>query len=224
MRRLLLAALLLCPVPVLADDPPQPPRPTKGGPALAVGQDLPGPFHPFCVSGPYIAKLQQARENQRIQGRFHCPVSAHGLDAMVLLFVKNARFRDPPKELTDLLVRLNAAVEKNPQARLAVTAVFVSDDLGDVVAQDKEREELADQLRSLAGTLKLANVSLCLDSKSDSDLQKYELDREEAAYTVVLARRYRVVAAESLARDRLTPEAVDRVMKQVAEKLGATRQ
>jgi hypothetical protein len=186
---------------------------------LAAGQDLPGPFHPYCVTGPYIARLQQAQENEKVQGRFHCPISAHGLDPLVLLFAKNLRISDPFK---DLLVRLDAAVEKNPRVRLAVTVVFVPGELTDVVTMDDKREELAEQLRSLAAALKLKNVSLCLDSKSD--VERYDLDRQEAAYTLVLARRYVVLATEAIARDQLTAEKVDQVMKLVAEKLGASRQ
>jgi hypothetical protein len=219
MRRFLISACLVAPALALAADQPKPAAGSRSGGALAPGKDLPGAFNPFCVTGPYIAKLQQqAGEKEKIGGRFHCPVCAHGLEPLVLLFVRDLRFGDP---LKDLLVRFDAAVEKNPNTRLAVAVVFISDVLTDLVTMDDKREELAEQLRSLAATLKLKNVSLCLDSKSD--LEKYDLDRDEAAYVVVLARRCQVLASEAIARDQLTPEKVDQVLKQVAEKLGASR-
>jgi hypothetical protein len=217
MRCFLLAAVALFPALALAADAPGSAAPAKAG-QLAPGKDLPGPFHPFCVSGPYIAKLQQASEKDRVQGRFHCPISAHGLDPMVLLFVQGLNFTEP---LKDLLVRLDAAIEKNPNVRLGAAVVFLSNDLPDVVTMDDKRDELAEQLRSLASALKLKNVSLCLDSKSD--LEKYGLDKEEA-YTIVLVRRYAVVTLEAIPRDSLTADKVAQVMAQVGQKLGATRQ
>jgi hypothetical protein len=210
MRRSLLA-LAFVPLLSLAADPPTPakdsraaPKDPKGNP-LAVGKDVPGPFHPYNVTGPR-------------KGNFHCVISDHGMDPMVLLFVQDLRFSEP---LKDLLRRLDNAVEKNPKLRLGCAAVFLTDDLKDVVGEDDKREEMAQQLADLGNDLKLKHVVLALDTKSD--VEKYDLEREEAAYTLVLYRKFRILAGEALPRDKLTPEKVDEVMKLVADKLGATR-
>jgi hypothetical protein len=215
MRRFALAAFVLLPALVLAADPPAAPKADKG----KQSDDLPGPFHPFCVTGPYIAKLQeQTKDKEKIDGRFHCPVCDHGFDPIVLLFIKDLTVSDP---LKDLLVRLDAAVEKNPTVRLGVTAVFLTTELPNVLTDDDKREELAGKLRDLAGALKLKNVTLALDSKGD--LEKYDVQRNEVAFTVILARGYHVVAREDIPRDLLTAEKVEQLLKQVAEKFGAKR-
>jgi hypothetical protein len=181
----------------------------KAKPALAVGQDLPGRFHPFNVNG-------SSRDH------FHCVVSQHGFDPMVLLFVRDLEFSDP---LKDLLKRLDNACLKNPEVRLGCAVIFLSEDLEEpesgVVKNDDKREELAQKLKDLVGELKLEKVVVCLDSRNDPALEKYALDRE-AAYTVVLYRKLRVVSFESILRDKL-PDRVGDILKQVADKFGAVR-
>ena len=157
-----------------------PAKETKTVPSLTVGTDLPGPFHPFNINGP-------------AKDRFHCVVSQQGLDPMVLVFVRDLQITEP---LKDLLRRLDAACVKNPNVRLACAAVFLSDDLTRPVEMDDLREELASKLRDLADELKLKQVVLCVDGLAD--VEKYDLDREKAAYTVVLFRKLKVVATESI--------------------------
>jgi hypothetical protein len=226
MRRCLPCALVVFPVLALAAAPPDaakddkkaPPGKEKKVPPLTVGSDLPGALHPFVVTGPFIAKLQQQAQNkEKVEGRFHCPLAAHGLDPMVLLIVKDLRFTDAFK---DLLTRLDNAVTKNPRVRLAVTVIFLSDELADPLTEDDKREALAEQLRTLAGTLKLNNITLALDGPTD--VERYDVEKE-AAYQVLLTRRYKVLAYEAIARDKLTAEMVDHVMALVRDKLGATR-
>lgn len=206
--------------------------------ALAPGNDLPGPFHPFYVSGPWITKLRQeaavVKENKKIGGRFHCPVSHHGNDPMVLLFIREVRFSDA---LKDLLKRLDTTAAKNPNVRLGVAAVFVSDELNSALASDLSkggkddelarknddlRDDLARRLEDLAIELKLEHVGVCLDA-AKGDLQKWQIDRDDPAMVVVLTRDCAVVASEAVPRDALTPEKVDKLRQQVAEKFGAVR-
>jgi hypothetical protein len=217
----LLAALAVAADPPADKDKAAPRKGGKGpreGWALAVGKDLPGPFHPYYVSGPYLDKLrEQNKSRKKIFAHFHCPVCDHGLEPIVLVFVREVR---ADADLKELLKRLEAAAEKNPTARLAVTAVFVADDLKDVVTNDDTREELAGKLEDLAAELKLKKVALCLDGAPD--LEKYELDRD-VAYTVVLARKYQVVYSQELPRNGLTAEAVNAILDEVAQKLGARK-
>jgi hypothetical protein len=178
---------------------------------LEENQNLPGPFHAFNVTGPR-------------KGNFHCVVSGQGLDPLVLLFVRDLDFSDPAKEFKELLRRLDGACVKNPSVRLACAVVFLSEDLKEkdtVVTCDDKREDLAGKLEALADELKLQKVVLCLDDKYD--VEKYDLERGEAAYTLVLARKAKIVAAESIPRDKLTPEKVAAIVKLLADKLGAVR-
>jgi hypothetical protein len=227
MRRCLLCALVVFPALVLAADPPDapkddkkaPPAKDKKVPPLTPGADLPGALRPFVVTGPFIAKLQQQAQNkEKVEGRFHCPLAAHGLDPMVLLIVKDLRFSDPFKEL---LTRLDNAVEKNPTVRLAVTVIFLSDDVTfDPTTEDDKREALAEQLRGLAAALKLRHVALALDGPTD--VERYDVEKE-AAFQVILARRYKVVAYEAIPRDRLTAEKVDQLLALLSDKFKASR-
>jgi hypothetical protein len=219
MRCSCLGILVLLPLIAFAADPPTPPKDEKKQAPLTPGNNLPGPFHPFCVSGPYIAKIQQqAGEKEKVRGRFHCPLSVHGLDPLVLVFVRDLRLSEP---LNELLVKLDAAVEKNPALRLGVAAVFITDELPDVVGDDDKREDLAGKLTTLAQNAKLKNVALCLDSKSD--LEKYDLNREDIAYTVIVSRGYRILASESILRDQLTTDKVDQILKTIGEKLETSK-
>src|SRR5262245_49089399 len=92
--------------------PKDEPSKDEGDPA-----DLPGSFHPYNVTGPH-------------KGRFHCLISEHGLDPMVMIFHKNVEFGDP---LPDLLKKLETAIEKNPSVRLGSFVVFLPEDLPDLV-------------------------------------------------------------------------------------------
>jgi hypothetical protein len=187
------------------EDTPAPKKDPKAGPALAVGKNLPAPFHPFNVNGSG-------------KDKFHCVVSAQGFDPMVLVFVRDLEFSDA---LKDLLRRLDNACVKNPRARLGCAVVFLTEELTDPVTMDDLREEMAQKLRDLAEELKLQKVVLCLDSKAD--VEKFDLERERAAYTVVLYNRLKIVATYSIQRDDLKAAKVDEVLKQAADKFGAVR-
>src|SRR5581483_1559778 len=103
--------------------------------------------------------------------------------------------------------------------RLNSFTVFVSDELANVVEDDDKRDKMADDLRGRAKDLK--SVVFCLDSKSD--LVNYKLDADAWA-TVVLVKEYKVVALHKYTRDKLNAAAVEEIMGEVAERLGATRQ
>jgi hypothetical protein len=228
-----------------AEELPKGEKPKKEGWALQEGNNVPAPFHPYYVFGPHLARLEKEAKDARakvtggtagkggepdadkgprakIAGRFHCPVSHHGLDPMLLLFVRETDVSDG---LKDLLVRLDAVVKKNPNVRLGVAVVFISDKIEDVVTDDEIRDELADQLKKTASDLKWQDeerrIAFCLDGKRD--LEKWELGRGDATYVLVLLRNYAVVAAEAIKRDDLNAAKGDAILRELAEKFGATR-
>jgi hypothetical protein len=215
-----LALTFLAAMLTAADDAPSPNKKEdksakKSAVGLKVGNNLPGSFHPYNVTG----------ENKH---RFHCLVSEHALDPTVLIFYKNVDFSDP---LPNLLKRLDAAIAKNPDTRLGAFVVFVPDDLPDVTgSKDKEAEvnsknddarlELEKKIDAAASDMKLKNVVLCLDDKSD--VAKYQLD-DANLVTVVLYSKLKVVAVHALPKSDFTDAAVEKIMAEAAEKLGAKR-
>jgi hypothetical protein len=170
---------------------------------LAPGKDLPGPFHPYNVNGPH-------------KGRFHCLVSEQGLKPLVLLI---ARGLEKDAAFGALLQQLDGAVARNPTLHLNVFVVFLSDELPSVVADDDKREDLARNLQTLAETLKLRHVVLCLGDKAD--LARYNLD-PGVALTVVLASKLKIVASHALTGDKIKAQAKV-ILDEVASKLGARR-
>jgi hypothetical protein len=193
----------------VAADPPAesnksiPPQPSREPP------NLPGPFHPYNVTGPH-------------KDHYHCLVSEHGLDPLVLVFARDLEVGEPMKAL---LSNLDTAIDQNPNARLAACVVFLPESLPEAIGttdkNDDEREALAQKVADIAEGLKLKHVVLCLDSKRD--VEKYRLD-DEAAVTVILCNKYQVLSRHSLAMDKMTDEAVKQIMAEVASKLGAKRQ
>jgi hypothetical protein len=218
MRILVSSAALLAFVvlTVSADAPPA--DKDKEAPPKEKGEstNLPGAFHPYNVTGPH-------------KGRFHCPVSEHGLEPMVMIFHKNVDFGEP---LANLLKKLDAAIEKNLNARLSAFVVFLPADLPDIAASNNENEgnndknddarlELEKKVDQAAADMKLKHVVLCLDNKED--VEKYNL-RDDDLVTIVLCNKLKVVARFALPQDEFTDAAIEKIMAAVADKLGAKRQ
>ena len=217
MRRALVLVLVLVSGAVLAADSPEDkgkdknPAPEKARKVvLTVGKDLPGPFHPYNVTGPRAKN-------------FACPVSAAGLHPAVLVLLRG----DPDPEsapVKDLLQKLDNAVEKNPNVRLSICAVFVSDNLTNVIGgtddQDDKRAELATKAEDLAKGAMLKHVVLAITPKDD--LEAYGLP-ENAWCTVLVYHKYKIRACEFLEKDGLTPEKIQAIVTTLGAKLGATR-
>lgn len=207
-----LALLVLVMLAVSADTPPT--AKDKKAPKDAPSKEkedsskLAGTFHPYNVTGPH-------------KGHYHCLISEHGLDPMVMIFHKNVDFADP---LPALLKKLDAAIEKNPTASLGSFVVFLPDDLPEVVgANDKTddaRLELEKKVEQAGGDMKLKHVVLCLDSKAD--VEKYNLS-DANLVTVVLYKKLKVVAVFALPKSEFTDAAVEKIVAAVADKLGAKR-
>ncbi len=154
---------------------------------LKVGDELPGPFAPYNVTG-------------KRRGKFHCLVCEQGLNPVVMVVVRGTDFnKDTP--VGKLLAGLDQAVKKHERQRLAAFAVFLDDDLKDVVTEDDKREMLAKRLEEdLPG---LTRLVLTLASKDV--LEKYPLD-PEAEVTVVLYDHLKVVAHHAFPKGGLKDE------------------
>ncbi len=201
----------------------------ESGPLVA-GKNVPGSFHPYNVTARLFAKVDPADDEEAdvkvkkadytTKGKFHCLVTEYDLDPVVMLFARNlednAAFRD-------LLTKLDAAIDRNPSVRMRSFVVFIPDDITDVVAEDEKRAEAEKRIQKVADDLKLKNVVLTLASKSD--VAKYALD-DTSALTAVVYKQLRIEGVHKILRDKLDKADADTVkpiMKDVAEKLKATR-
>jgi hypothetical protein len=185
-----------------AKDAPPPAKKEAGPPSVA------GPFHPYNVTGAH-------------KGRFHCLISEHGLDPMVMIFHKDVDFSEP---LSNLLKKLDTAIEKNPNVRLGSFVVFVPEEPADILGQDDKSDDARIKLEKIiadkGADLKLKHVVLCLDGKTD--VEKYHLDPENLA-TVILYNKLQVAAVFALPKSELTDATVEKILAAVADKLGAKR-
>jgi hypothetical protein len=197
-RRLLtlFAAVCLFPVGARAADAPA----VKSG--LEAGKELPGAFHPYNVTG-------------KEAGNYHCVICPQGLDPLVLVFVRNSELKD--EKLLKLLEELNKAVGKESKIRLAAAAVFLFDDLKDVVKNDDLRKGYVEKLSAFK-TDKINEVTLCLDS---ADGPKDYLLNPDAKVTILVCSKLRVVANFAYADEAaINTEAV---LAAVKEKLGSAK-
>lgn len=196
MRTLVFSLILLA----LAAAPPE----GKKNAALRAGDDLPGPFHPYNVTGPH-------------KKHYHSLISEHGLKPMVLIFHKNVDVGDP---LRNLLRKLDAAIEKTSSVPLGSFVVFLPDDLKEVAGRDDDsddaRDALAEKVKDVADALKLKHVVLCLDSKAD--VEKYNLS-DTNLVTVILCKKLKIAEIFALPKSDFTDKAVDKIMSAVSEKL-----
>jgi hypothetical protein len=214
-----LAFLAAMALSAAADDPPakkEDKSSKKDDTPLKAGNNLPGPFHPYNVTGPH-------------KQRFHCPISDHGLRPMVLIFYKNVDFSEP---LPKLLKRLDTAIDKNAETRLGAYAVFVPDDMPDVLGSSNDKDQDANsknddarlewekKIEQSGADMKLQHVVLCLDTKAD--VKKYELS-DENLITVVLCSKLKIASVYALPKSDFTDAAIDKIMADVADKLGAKR-
>ncbi len=214
-----LAFGFLVAISAAADDPPAKKDDTsnkKSDAPLKAGNNLPGTFHPYNVTGAH-------------KQRFHCPISEHGLEPMVLVFHKNVDFSDP---LPTLLKQLDSAIEKNSDKRLGAFVTFIPDDLPDVAGSKDEKDqdtnsknddarlELEKKIEQGAADMKLRHVVLGLDSKAD--VARFGLS-DESLITVVLYTKLKVAAVYSLSKSDFTSDTVAKIMRDVADKLGAKR-
>jgi hypothetical protein len=195
MRCLVVPAFaLLLAFPAFAQDKA---APKKGG-GLNPGDEVPGTFEPYNVNGKY-------------KGRFHCLVTQNGLNPVAALFVRGI---DDLEVVGTLLQKLDEAVKKNEKSRLASFAVFVDEQLPDVVSDDEKREATAKKLDDIGG--KLERVVLAL--ANPKSLDKYRLD-PDAEITLVLYNKLKVVEVKTLSKGKLNKDTIAALVTDVVTKL-----
>jgi hypothetical protein len=201
---LVVAALSLVAAGAQEKDKPSKPQ-DKDKPAakkgeLKPGDELPGPFQPYNVNG-------------RFNGRFHCLVCERGLNPTVAVFVRGT---DDLEGVSALLQGLEATLKtkKNEKARLGAFAVFVDEQLPDVVANDEKRDEVSKKLEDVAA--KLDRVAVGMESKTN--LEKYKLD-PDVEVTLILYDKLKVVEVKKEAKGKLTKESVPALVNEVVTRL-----
>jgi hypothetical protein len=196
------AALLAVSLVRAADDRPAPEKPK---PKLAAGADLPGPFHPYnVVNGKYDKK-------------FHCLTNEHGLNPAVLIFAQDPE-TGTASAFRKLLGELDKYVVEKPKTRLKAFAVFLFNDLADVVKDDDVREARAEELSKLkSAEPQLQQVVLCLDSAAALHKAGYDID-PKAQFVVVLYNELKVTRVFT-SEKAMTEADVKEIMTEVKEKL-----
>lgn len=169
-------------------------------PGLQPGKDdVPGPFHPYNVVGGH-------------EGRFHSPISEHGLHPTVLIFVRGT---EPSAPVLDLLKKLDALVAKYPDLRAGAVAVFLSDDITDLLGDDDKRETEAKALHDKTGELK--NVEVSLDVPGDVK-DTFKLN-DNAEVTVLYYDKFHLEIARAFAKGAFDEKAVQALADEISAKL-----
>lgn len=207
MRYPLVLVLALLPACVLADTSPR------------KGANIPGPFTVYNVTGPGI------ESKDKLTNRYRSPVTENGLNPVVMVVVRGIEVKQPG--LKALLVKLDNAVDKNPNTRLASFVVFLSNTLKDVAKDDTEREALEPKVEDIARQPLLKHLTLCLDAPAR--LAAWKLD-PDADVVVILYKDLRTVDVHNLKWEQLMvkepgdlPAKVKEVLDEVRKEFGATR-
>lgn len=181
------------------------------------GQNLPGSFHPFNLNGK-IGK-----------DRYHCIVCEFGLHPVALVF---ARERSDGKDetLTELIKKLDEAVEKDQDSIFRTAVIFLSpaarssvteekiEEAAKLVAEAEAREALIARLQGRIKNLKHVVVA-CMPPEGPKEWKI----ADKAEVTVVLYHKHRVLHNYAVAEGKMTAEDVDRIMTGVAELLGKSK-
>jgi hypothetical protein len=142
------------------------------------GNLLPGPFHPYNVTGER-------------KGKLHCLVCEYGLKPVVLIFTREAPTAEGP--VTKLAQALDEAIATDQTNTLRSFVVYVTD--------DKDVAELEKTLGEWAGAAKLKSVAVAFDNDPD-DLKAYDLDKD-AAVTVLVYEKLRMVKQFPSGKEKL---------------------
>jgi len=179
--------------------------------AAPAGQDLPGPFRAYVVTGdlPKASPeglLPLERQNLGDYGRvgkYHDFVTQYGLDPCVAVFARGqAPAADQP--LGKLLQSLDQAVAQNKAARLHAWAVFLG--IKDDILKDETRSAQIKQIEAFAQAAQLKQVPLALDLTNSDRTRAYAI-APETLVTVILYANLKIVARWDLTAEKPLDEA-----------------
>jgi len=114
-----------------------------------VNEDVPGPFHPYNVTG-------------KAAGRKNCLYCQNGANPVAVVFA-----REVTPQVTRLIKKLDECTAKNAECKMGSYVVFLSDKEG----LDKELKELADRE-------KLEHIVLSIDNPAGPQEYKISKDAD----------------------------------------------
>jgi hypothetical protein len=157
----------------------------KSGPQA--GQKVPGPFHPFNVTGEDA-------------GKEACLYCKHGDNPVAVVFARN-----PDCPMTRKLIKaLDAETAKNTKAEMGSFAVFL--------AGNKDKVEPT--LKDFAKKENLKQITLAIEGKEGPN--KYDIAKD-ADVTVVLYFDRMVKANYAFGAGKMTDKDVESIVKDVAK-------
>jgi len=151
----------------------------KSGPQ--VGETLAGPFHPLNVNGDKA-------------GKKHCLYCENGERPVVMIFA-----REPNKQLSKLIKKIDAACEEHKKEKLNSFVVFCTK------SKDAEKD-----VKKCAEDCGLKKVVLAIDNPAGPDEYKVS---EKADVTVVLYVERKVKANYAFGKGEMTDKDVDAIIK-----------
>ena len=158
---------------------------TKSGPQA--GQKVPGPFHPFNVTGEDA-------------GKEACLYCKHGDDPVVVVFARN-----PSCPMTQKLLKaIDAETVKNAKAEMGSFAVFLTGD----------KDKVEGKLKEFAQKEKLKQLTLAIEGKEGPN--KYDIAKD-ADVTVVLYFDRMVKANYAFAAGKMTDKDIETIVKDVSK-------
>ncbi|HTU19494.1 MAG TPA: hypothetical protein VMG10_15645 [Gemmataceae bacterium] len=119
----------------------------KSGPQ--VSEDVPGPFHPYNVTG-------------KAAGKKNCLYCSNGSNPVAVVFA-----REVSPAVTTLIKKLDQCTAKNGDCRMGSYVVFLSD-----------KEGLDKELKSLADKAKLEKIVLSIDNPAGPQEYKISKDAD----------------------------------------------
>jgi hypothetical protein len=182
----------------------------KSGPPK--GELIPASFAPYNLNG-------------KRKGSHHCLVCEYSLDHVVLVFAKEPA-KDKDQALTELLKKLDKAVEDYHKEDFRSFVVFLSPDanssatdpkLADpkkLVEEAAARDKLIGRLLPRAADLK--NVIACIYPAAGP--KKYAIS-DKADVTLLFYKDFKVLANAAFKEDEFRPKDADAFMKTVTDTL-----
>jgi hypothetical protein len=170
------------------------------------GQVLPGPFGAYVVfAGPKKPPGAEVQTEERQNfadaaraGKFHDFITRYGLDPTVAVFTREAPTADDAP-LARLLKSLDAAVQKNRNARLHAFAVFLR--LKDDFLKDESRVPQVKAIEKFGAGLDLKELPLAIARSESEKTKAFNLGADDVV-TVIVYENLRVRAKFTFTADK----------------------